>query len=74
MEEELIVKLIVQVLLQRPAEWFTFSRMASAVRLPGVDGDLIGALVDYRGDLFSSSQDRRFKLQSAIVEQIGSRA
>ena len=70
MEEDLLLKLIVQILFQHPAEWFTFNRMANAVNLPGVDANLVGAFVDFRDDLFATSQDRRFKLQTVVVEQI----
>jgi hypothetical protein len=69
-DEELLLKVIVHTLLQRPGEWFTYNRMAQDIDLPGVDATLVGAFVDFREDLFATSQDRRFKLQTKVVEQI----
>lgn len=70
MDEALLLKVIVHTLLHHPGERFTYSRMANDIGLPGVDATLVGAFVDFREDLFATSQDRRFKLQTGVVEQI----
>ena len=72
MDEELLLKVIVHTLLQHPAEWFTYGRMAHDIDVPGVDATLVGAFVDFREDLFATSQDRRSKLHTEVVEQIAS--
>ena len=45
MDEGLLLNRMVQILFQHPAEWFTFKRMANTVHLPGIDANLIGALL-----------------------------
>jgi hypothetical protein len=70
MDEGLLLNRMVQILFQHPAEWFTFKRMANTVHLPGIDANLIGALVDFRDDLFATNQDCRFKLQTVVIEKI----
>lgn len=70
MDENAILRCIIQLLLNHPAEWFTFRRAAFPVSHAAADADLIAALVEYRQDLFGISDDRRFKLRPAVAEAI----
>jgi hypothetical protein len=70
MDENHILRSIVLMLRQHPGEWFTFRRASSLIPVAGVDDDVLAAFVEYRPDLFSLSDDRRFKLRTSISEDI----
>ena len=73
MDDERIIRRIVEVLQKHPGEWFTFRRLSSFVEIPGCDADIIAAIAEYRPDLFALSNDRRVKLRLAVVESISQR-
>jgi hypothetical protein len=69
-DEEKIIHAIVALLLRRPGEWLSFRQIASSIRVPGCDDILVGALAEFRFDLFSISDDRRLKLRTGVTESI----
>lgn len=70
MDENHILRSIVLMLRQHPGEWFSFRRASSLIQVAGVDADVLAAFVEYRPDLFSVSDDRRFKLRVRISEDV----
>lgn len=73
MDEELIIKSIVKTLRARPGEWLTFSRLSSLIAIPDCDANIVGAMADYRPDLFAVSRDRRMKLRTEVAEDVARR-
>jgi hypothetical protein len=72
-ESERTITAIVFALRTRPSEWISFRRLAALLNMPGIDGDVVGALVDYRPDIFAVSKDRKVKLRMTTVEEISLR-
>jgi hypothetical protein len=69
-DEELIIGSMVKALRARPGEWLTFAYMSSAIDIPNCDANIVGAMADYRPDLFAVSNDKRLKLRAEIVEDV----
>jgi hypothetical protein len=61
---------MVKLLLRRPGEWLTFRQAAYSLKMPNCDTDVVGALVEFRPDLFSVNNDTRFKLRSGVAESV----
>jgi hypothetical protein len=61
---------MVRILRERPGEWLTFTDLSSLVAIPDCDGDIVGAMADFRPDLFAVSRDRKVKLRSGVTEDI----
>src|SRR5258708_3799746 len=70
MDEEHIVRCMVGELHKHPAEWLTFTRLTSLIRIPDCDADIIAAIAEYRCDLFAPTNDRKLKLRSCVIEDI----
>jgi hypothetical protein len=68
--ENQIIERMVLSLRSRPGEWLTFSYLSTLVALPGCDADLIGAMADFRPDIFAVAKDRKLKLREQIVADI----
>ena len=70
MDEDLIVESMVKMLHSRPGEWLTFAYLSSLMAIPDCDANLVGAMADYRPDLFAVSRDRKLKLRTGVVEDV----
>ena len=70
MDENHIIDCMVKALRSRPGEWLTFAYLSSLVSLPDCDANLIGAMADYRPDLFAVTKDRKLKLRLNIAEDV----
>lgn len=70
LDEESLIRLMVRVLREHPGEWLTFGRLSHLVAVTGCDADLLGAIADYRNDLFAMAGDRKVKLRSKVVEDV----
>ena len=64
---------MVKALRARPGEWLTFSYLSSLIAIPNCDADIVGAMADYRPDLFSVSKDRKLKLRTEVAEDVARR-
>ena len=70
MDENRIIERMVKTLRSRPGEWLTFAYLSSLVALPDCNGDLIGAMADFRPDLFAVTKDKKLKLRMKVVEDV----
>jgi len=61
---------MVKALRSRPGEWLTFAYLSSLVSFPDCDATLIGAMADFRPDLFAVSKDKKLKLRMKVVEDV----
>ena len=61
---------MVKMLRARPGEWLTFAYLSSLIALPDCDTNIVGAMADYRLDLFAVSRDRKLKLCTEVVEDV----
>lgn len=73
LNEEEIIRSMVRTLIQHPAEWLTFNRVSQLVSLPHCDANVVGAITEYRQDIFAITNDRKLKLRMPIVEDIARR-
>jgi hypothetical protein len=73
LNEERLIRSMVRVLRERPGEWLTFGKIARLVGEPSCDADLVGAIADYRDDLFAVTRDRKLKLRPNVTEGIAVR-
>jgi hypothetical protein len=69
-DENHIIGRMVAVLRSRPGEWMTFRYLASLVEIPQCDDQVVGALAEYRPDLFAIAKDRKLKLRVSVSEDI----
>jgi len=53
--------------------WLTFSHLSSLIAIPNFDADIVGAMADYRPDLFAVSRDRRMKVKTEVAEDVARR-
>lgn len=70
MNENFIIECMVKALRLRPGEWLTFAYLASLVGIPDCDANLIGAMTDFRPDLFAVTKDKKLKLRLAVAEDV----
>lgn len=70
MDEDRIIRRMVDILQKHPGEWLTFGRLSWLVAIPECDADIIAAIAEYRHDLFALSDDRRLKLRTGAVEDV----
>jgi hypothetical protein len=61
---------MVKILRSRPSERLTFSYLTSLVSIPNCDAKLIGAMADFRPDLFVVTKDKKLKLRMNVAEDI----
>jgi len=73
LDEEHLIRSMVRVLHEHPGEWLTFRKLSRLVAEPSCDADLVGAIADYRDDLFAVSRDRKLKLRPRVTEGIAHR-
>jgi hypothetical protein len=69
LDEEELVRSMVLVLRQHPGEWLTFRRLSRLVAIPRVDEYALGAIAEYRDDLFAITNDRKVKLRENVIEE-----
>ena len=69
MDEEPIVHAMVRALRTRPAEWLTFRDLSTLIANREMDEEVVGAIAEYRKDIFAITNDRKLKLRESIVEQ-----
>src|ERR1700693_330360 len=70
MNENRIIEAMVKALRSRPGEWLTFAYLSALVAMPDCDANLIGAMADFRPDLFAVSKDKKLKLRMKVVEDV----
>ena len=70
MDENPIIAAMVIMLRAHPGEWLTFGYLASLIAMKDCDANIIGAMADFRPDLFAVSRDRKLKLRTAVVEKV----
>jgi hypothetical protein len=70
LDDESLIRSMILVLRNHPGEWFTFRRLSRLVALPGMDEYTIGAIAEYRQDLFAISNDRRLKHREQAIAQM----
>ncbi len=73
MDEDVIVRRMIEVLRAHPGDWLTFRRLSWLCSIPGCDADIIAGIAEYRHDLFSISDDRRLKLRTETLADIAQR-
>jgi hypothetical protein len=69
LDEDSLIRSMVFVLRQHPAEWLTFRRLSQLVAIPGRDENILAAIAEYRDDLFAIAHDRKVKLRQSVLEQ-----
>ena len=70
LDDEALIRSMVLVLRQHPGEWLTFRRLSRLVAIPGMDEYALGAIAEYRNDLFAISNDLKMKLRENTIEDI----
>lgn len=70
LHEDRLIRSMVLALRDHPAEWLTFKRLSQLVALPDCDENILGAVAEYRHDLFAISNDRKLKLRPNVIEAI----
>jgi hypothetical protein len=70
MDEDRVIGSMIKILRERPGEWLTVAYLSSLIAMPDCDGDLVGAMADFRPDLFAVSRDRKLKLRPEVAENI----
>ena len=73
MDEELIVRSMVQALRTRPAEWLTFRELSRLIANRELDEYVLGAIAEYRDDIFAITNDRKLKLRESVIEETAHR-
>jgi hypothetical protein len=69
LDEDALIRTMVGVLREHPAEWLTFKRLSFLIALPSYDADFWAAIAEYRDDLFVINADKRLKLRPAVIEE-----
>ncbi len=70
LDDEALTRSMMIVLLQHPGEWLTFRKLSRLVAIPRMDEYALGAIAEYRDDLFAMSNDRKVKLRQSALEEI----
>src|SRR5215472_8410711 len=70
MDDDRIIRRMVEMLQKHPGEWLTFRRLSWLVAIPECDADIIAGMAEYRYDLFALSDDRRLKLRTGAIEDV----
>src|SRR5260370_15403264 len=70
LDDEALTRSMMIVLLQHPGEWVTFRKLSRLVAIPRMDEYALGAIAEYRDDLFAMSNDRKVKLRQSALEEI----
>lgn len=73
LDEERIIRSMVRTLRNRPAEWLTFVGLSRLVALADCDANVLGAIAEYRSDLFAITKDRKLKLRQNVIEDVARR-
>ncbi len=64
---------MVRALRTRPAEWLTFRELSRLIANRELDENLLGAMADYRKDIFATTCDRKLKLREEVIEETAHR-
>ena len=68
--EQRTVRLMVRVLWEHPSEWLSFQRLSRLIGVPDCDSFVIATIAANWPNLFVIHNDKRFKLQRQVVEEI----
>jgi hypothetical protein len=70
MDEDRVIGRMIETLLERPNKWLTFAYLSALMAIQDCDENVVGAMADFRPDLFAVSRDRKLKLRSGVAEEI----